>query len=92
MTRSIKGQKAPGYDYNSRRLNGYPSPGVFTKKITHRRERIEGQATILQQIEDEATYFHMLKDFIINEEAEESYYCYMYGPCDKCGGISVRET
>lgn len=29
----------PGYEYGSRRLDGYQIPGRFTKRLTHRLER-----------------------------------------------------
>lgn len=46
MSRTKKGRKGPGHDYGSARptksatsAGGWPSPGPYTKRLTHRAER-----------------------------------------------------
>ena len=43
MSRTKRGSKGPGYEYGSRRLYGWPSPGRYTKRRTHRKERRQGK-------------------------------------------------
>lgn len=45
MSRTVKGSKAPGYEYWSRRPNKGARGGVgrFTKRKTHRAERQQGR-------------------------------------------------
>lgn len=45
MSRSIRGGKAPGYEFWSKRPGnrGGSSPGAATKKQTHRVERQQGK-------------------------------------------------
>lgn len=52
MSRTKHGSKSPGHDYGSARpvksssaFGGWPSPGPYTKKLTHRTERRIGKAT-----------------------------------------------
>ncbi len=52
MARTKKGKKAPGYDYWSRRPTPYMSPGRPAKKMTHRRERIQGKDQIKKEQEE----------------------------------------
>ena len=54
MSRTIRNEKGPGYDYWSRRhpgngINGY---GKKIKKLTHKYERQEGKKQITEQIKE----------------------------------------
>ena len=39
MSRTVKSKKAPGYEYWSRRFPAPLTPGKFSKRLTHRKER-----------------------------------------------------
>ena len=43
MSRTKKQTKAPGYEYWSRRFPAPLTPGKFSKKLTHRKERNVGK-------------------------------------------------
>lgn len=48
MSRTRRGDKAPGYEYWSRRLGGAPIPGRVSKRRTHKVERM-AETTIIEQ-------------------------------------------
>lgn len=56
MSRSVKSKKAPGHEYWGKRplsRKHGATPGKFTKKLTHRLERIEGKDKIKKEQDDE---------------------------------------
>lgn len=54
MSRTRHQSKAPGYDYWSRRpysRSGGAIPGPFSKRMTHRLERLEGRQQARNEVE-----------------------------------------
>lgn len=52
MSRTKRGAKAPGYEYWSRRLGGAPMPNKFSKKRTHKVERLAEPEIIEQGLQE----------------------------------------
>lgn len=53
MSRTVRGGKAPGFEYWSKRegnKSNYASVGATQKKITHRKERRQASADIIKFI------------------------------------------
>lgn len=51
MSRTIRGSKADGFDFWSRRPNSGNGCGVIAKRICHRTERMQGREEVRRQIE-----------------------------------------
>jgi hypothetical protein len=56
MSRTRKGSKPIGLDFNSKRLLGYPPAMTYYKKLTHRHERTEKKRILLEEAKDYSVY------------------------------------
>ena len=52
MARTIKGSKASGYEYWSRRPYNGHTPGKITKRICHQMERAIAKREILRELDN----------------------------------------
>lgn len=50
MSRTIRGSKASGYDFWSRRPNSGNGFGAIVKRICHRVERLQGRDEVRRQV------------------------------------------
>lgn len=52
MSRTIRGAKAAGFDFWSRRPNSGNGFGPITKRLCHRAEREQGRVEVRRQMEE----------------------------------------
>ena len=59
MGKTVKGSKAPGYEYWSRRPNNHGAVGKESKQIIHGQERMIEKELLDEELEE---YFDSLED------------------------------